>query len=48
MNYNVAMIFILDDDSDMLIWQQDSFFKTDWKIGLTEEISDKIIEHLNK
>lgn len=39
---------ILDDDSDMLLWQKDHFFKTSWKIGITEEISKAVIEHLNK
>lgn len=39
---------ILDDDSDMLLWQKDSFFKTSWKTGLTDEIAGKVIAHLNK
>ena len=41
-------IAILDDDSDMLLWQKDCFFKTSWQKGLTKEIADKIINHLNK
>ena len=38
---------ILDDDSDMLLWQKDSFFHVDHKVGLTEEIADEVIKHLN-
>lgn len=39
---------ILDDDSDMLLWQKDHFFQTNgYKDGLTEEIADKVIAHLN-
>lgn len=36
---------IIDDDSDMLLWQKDSFFRTDYNIGLTDEICDKIRQH---
>lgn len=39
---------ILDDDSDMLLWQKDDFFQTSFKIGITEEISKNIINHLNQ
>lgn len=38
---------ILDDDSDMLPEQLPNFFKTEWKIGLTEEIAKKVEEHLS-
>ena len=38
---------ILDDDSDMLMWQKDNFFRTDYKIGLTNEIADGVIRYLN-
>jgi len=38
---------ILDDDSDMLLWQKDSFFQTDYKIGLTDEICDKVRKHFD-
>lgn len=38
---------ILDDDSDMLLWQKDHFFHTTWEKGLTEEIAKKVTEHLN-
>lgn len=40
-------IAILDDDSDMLIWQQPHFFQTSFKTGLTEEIANAVINHLN-
>ncbi len=39
---------ILDDDSDMLLWQKDHFFQTSFENGgLTEEIAKKVTEHLN-
>lgn len=38
---------ILDDDSDMLLWQKDHFFQTSFKTGLTEDIVDRVIKHLN-
>lgn len=38
---------IIDDDCDMILNQANHFFKTDSEIGLTEEIANKIIEHLN-
>lgn len=37
---------ILDDNSDMLPEQMPNFFKTSWQEGLTEEIANKVIEHL--
>lgn len=41
-------IAILDDDSDMLLWQKDHFFQTSFMNGgLTEEIATKVIAHLN-
>lgn len=39
---------ILDDDSDMLLKQKDSFFQTDFKNGLTQKIAERVIKHLNK
>ena len=45
---NVERYAILDDDSDMLPEQQEHFFKTSWEVGLTEEIANKVIEHLNE
>lgn len=42
-------VAILDDDSDMLLWQKDHFFQTSFMgEGLTEEICAKVIEHLNR
>lgn len=38
---------ILDDDSDMLIWQQPHFFHTSFKTGLTPEIAEAVTAHLN-
>ena len=38
---------IIDDDSDMLLDQMSSFFKTEPYIGLTYQISLEIIKHLN-
>ena len=38
---------ILDDDSDMLEEQMPNFFQTTWEEGLTEEIMNKVIKHLN-
>lgn len=43
----VTRYAILDDDSDMLEEQLPNFFQTSWKIGITEEISKKVIDHLN-
>ena len=40
-------VAILDDDSDMILWQKDHFFQTSFKTGITEEISKKVIAHLN-
>lgn len=39
---------ILDDDSDMLMWQKDHFFQTSFKAGITEEIAAKVTAHLNQ
>lgn len=38
---------ILDDSSDMLPEQEPNFFKTSWKEGITEEIANRVIAHLN-
>lgn len=40
-------VAILDDESDMLLWQKDCFFKTSFETGLTEEIAERVISHLN-
>lgn len=39
---------ILDDDTDMLYWQRNSFFCTKGKGGLTQAIANRVIKHLNK
>ena len=44
----VTRYAILDDENDMLPEQQENFFKTSWQGGITEEISNKVIAHLNK
>lgn len=38
---------IIDDDSDMLMWQAKNFVKTPGENGLTKELADKAIEILN-
>ena len=43
----VTRYAILDDDPDMLEEQLPNFFKTTWEKGLTEEIMEKVIAHLN-
>ena len=37
---------ILDDDSDMLPEQKPNFFHTSWETGLTQEITQQVINHL--
>ena len=39
---------ILDDDSDMLLWQKDNFVQTDSYIGLTDKEMNLVIEILNR
>jgi len=38
---------IIDDDSDMLLWQKDNFFQTSFKTGITEDVVDRVIKHFN-
>ncbi len=38
---------ILDDENDMLSEQQENFFRTSWKTGITKEIADDVIKHLS-
>ncbi len=38
---------ILDDNSDMLLWQKDNFIQTDMETGLTEEYIDRCVAILN-
>ena len=46
-NFWVSKYAILDDSNDMLESQIPNFFRTDWMIGLTDEITDRVIKHLN-
>jgi len=39
---------IIDDDSDMLLWQREHFFQTDGYSGLTPNICYKITRFFNK
>ena len=39
---------ILDDNSDMLPEQFPNFFKTSWSTGITEDIKQQVIDHLNR
>jgi len=47
-DYDITKYAILDDENDMLPEQQENFFKTSWEEGLTPEIAEKIIKHLNE
>jgi hypothetical protein len=42
---DVSCYAILDDNTDFLVGQP--LFKTSWDKGLTEEIAEKVISHLN-
>jgi hypothetical protein len=44
-NPGVTDYAILDDDSDFMKWQH--LFKTSWQHGLTEEVAEAVIKHLN-
>lgn len=39
---------ILFYDSDMLPEQMPNFFKTQWLVGITDDIAKAVIKHLNK
>lgn len=43
----VTNYIILDDDSDMLLWQANHFFNTDHEFGLTKKIVYKATRFLN-
>ena len=43
----VTKYAILDDNGDMLKDQMPNFFRTLWSTGLTEEIVNQVIAHLN-
>lgn len=45
-HYDITRYAILDDDDDFYPGQP--LFKTSFKTGLTEEITDLVIKHLNK
>jgi len=47
-DYKIDVYAILDDDKDMLEFQLPNFFQTDPDYGLTDEITEKVIQHLNK
>lgn len=38
---------IIDDDSDMLYWQREKYFRTDAYCGLTYNVAYRIINYLN-
>lgn len=38
---------ILDDDSDMLYWQREMFFRVDSWAGITPDIAHRVINYLN-
>lgn len=44
--YDFYRYVIIDDDSDMLLWQQDHFFQTDSYSGLTPNICYRIKRYL--
>ncbi len=39
---------ILDDDSDMLYWQRENYFRVDPYCGLTSNVAYRVINFLNK
>lgn len=43
----IERLAILDDDNDFYPEQQPFFFKTSFEVGLTREIADAVIKHLN-
>lgn len=45
-NRDLKNYAIIDDDSDMLALQKPHFFKTSSSFGLTQEIADKVAEHI--
>lgn len=47
-NKGTVNYVILDDDNDMLPEQRDNFFRTNFMLGLTEEIKESCIKFLNK
>jgi hypothetical protein len=47
-NPQVKKFAILDDCASAGSDMEESFFKTDYYVGLTNEIAEKVINHLNK
>jgi CO dehydrogenase/acetyl-CoA synthase alpha subunit len=45
--YDYKSYVILDDDSDMVYYQKDNFFKTSFYEGLTRDIANNVINFLN-
>ena len=39
---------ILDDESDMLLWQADHFYQTTFDTGITEHIAGMITDYFNR
>lgn len=46
--YLDARYVILDDDSDMLYWQRENYFRVDGYCGLTPNLCYRVINYLNK
>lgn len=46
-NLYTGVYAILDDDTSMLDDQLPNFFQTDFDVGLTDEIAQEVIRHLN-
>jgi hypothetical protein len=46
--YDYKSYVILDDDTDMLLWQKDNFVNTDGQIGITDEDVEDAIVILNR
>jgi hypothetical protein len=45
-NSGVISVAILDDDADAGALHPDDFFQTSFDVGLTDDIADRIIDHL--
>lgn len=45
---DITEYVILDDDSDMLLWQQDYFVQTDTYLGINEDHVERAIAILNE
>ncbi len=46
--YDFREYVILDDDSDMLLWQKDNFINVDPYVGITESVAFRAIKILNR